>query len=112
MPEPRGELLEPGVARPLRMSRHLGEGPPLRLGEARDGQPPIVPGAGIDVVRGGRLVRGAVAVARPDPPAGRPFQDGGAADEETDLRLRGVDPLPLARPGAMEEGGENGQAKL
>jgi hypothetical protein len=62
MRQPRGEIDEPGILRPLGVSRHCGQGAPFVLREAGDGQPPIFPSTGIDAVRRRRFVRGAVAV--------------------------------------------------
>src|SRR5438552_776165 len=75
-----GKIHESGVCRPLRVARDPGQGMPFGLREAGDGEPPILPEAGIDAMRRYWLVRGAVAVAGPDPPVGRPVEEGGAAD--------------------------------
>src|SRR5207245_8068554 len=61
--EPRREILEAAVVRPLRMPRDLSQRAPLRVLEARDREPPIVSGTRVDVVRRRRLVRRTVAVA-------------------------------------------------
>lgn len=61
--EPPREILEAAVIRPLRMSRDFGQRAPFGVREAGDGEPAIVPGAGIDVVGYRRLVGRAVAVA-------------------------------------------------
>src|SRR5262245_65663612 len=91
------------------MSGDLSQRTPFWIVEARDGEPAIFPGARISAVRRRRLVGGAVAVARPDAPVGRPVENGRAADHETDLRLRGVDPLALARARAVEERAQHRQ---
>ena len=73
--EPRRERREARIARPLRMPGHFDERAPLGVGEAGDRDPAIVAGARIDVVRRRRLVRRAIAVARPDASVGRPVED-------------------------------------
>jgi hypothetical protein len=48
--QPRGEIHEPLIFRPLGVSRHPSQGAPFGLREAGDGQPPILPEAGIDAM--------------------------------------------------------------
>jgi hypothetical protein len=57
------EITEAAIVRPLRVSRDLGQRTPGGVREAGDGEPPIVPRKGIDVVRCRRLVGRAVSVA-------------------------------------------------
>src|SRR5437867_6976104 len=102
MSEPRGEIFEPDVGRPLRMLGHVGQSEPLRFRDARDREPAIVAETRKDAVRRGRLVRRAIAVACPDASVRRPVENGRAADEEPDLALRRVDPLPFTGPLAMK----------
>ena len=61
--------------------------------------------------RGRRACTGTIAVACPDAPVGRPVEEGGAADEQADFGLRGIDPLSFARAGPMEEAAEHGQGE-
>ena len=58
-----GEIFETSVLRPLRMSREFGQRAPFSIREAGDGEPAVFSDTGIDAMRRGRLVRGAVAVA-------------------------------------------------
>jgi hypothetical protein len=60
--QPPGEIDEPLIFRPLGVSCDPGQGAPFVLREAGDGQPPILPDAGIDTVGRRRLVRGSGAV--------------------------------------------------
>src|SRR5262249_24335923 len=104
-----GERGEPGIYRPFGVASDLSQGAPFGLCEAGDSYPAILPTAGIDAVGRGWLVRRAVAVARPDAPVGRPVEDGGAADEQADFGLRGINPLSFTRTGAMEQAAEHSQ---
>ena len=60
--QPPGEIDEPTILRPLGVSRDPGQGVPFVLREAGDGQPPVLPNAGIDALGRRRLVRGSGAV--------------------------------------------------
>ena len=110
VPRPPRDIFERAIC-PLRMSRDIGQRAPFGVREAGDREPPILPGTGIDIVRRRRLVRGAVAVARPDAPVRGPVEDRGAADEKSHLGLRGIDPLSFARARPMEERGEHGEGE-
>jgi hypothetical protein len=60
--QPPGEIAKPLIFHPLGVFRHPGQGAPFGLREAGDGEPVILPGAGIDTVGRCRLVRGSGAV--------------------------------------------------
>ena len=60
----------------------------------------------------GRHVRVPVAVARGRHAVHRPRDDGLGQDGHRGLPLREVDVLPLARAGAMEQGGEDGDGAV
>ena len=95
------QCVEAAIVQPRPLPCHLRQCSPLRIGEAGDGDPAILPRATIRPMGRRRLVGRAIAVAPPHTLVGRPIENRRPGQEQSGFTLRCVDPLTLAGTLAM-----------